>query len=776
MIIGITELKPKNSRYSINPAEIAIKDFDLFHSNLDNNVGRGIALYTHKTLGAMPYYLETEYQESIWAEIKLNSSDRLLVGCVYRSGSGSEENNVNLEKLVKEAADSKHSHLLITGDFNYPDINWETWSSDKEEQNHFVETIRDCYLYQHIRKPTRGRINNEPSLLDLILSNEEGMITDIEYQSPIGKSDHCVLNFNFNCYTEVPKYKKTKYYYDRGDYAAAKEELQKIDWHKELENCNVQEQWTKFAKIMKDLENKCIPHKVIDMSAKRRGNVPMDLDSLKKIKKKHKLWKKYMETRDGKIYQEYCTARNQLRNLTRKLRRNFEKDLAKQVKKNPKALWKYIKSKSKTREGVSDLYMDPNDDSSPLTKTNEDKAKVLGDFFTSVFTNEPDGTIPELPRVNITEAMEELIITREMVTKILRKLKIEKSPGPDGLHPRFLKELADQLSYPITIIYQTSMRDMELPEEWKQGKISAIFKKGNRKSAKNYRPVSLTSIVCKSLEHIVREHIMKYMAKNKLFSENQYGFMPGRSTTLQLLHVIDKWTEALDEGYHVDTVYMDFMKAFDTVPHRRLIGKLASYGINNPILGWVEAFLSNRVQQVQVNGATSEWMSVTSGIPQGSVLGPVLFIIYINDLPDCVESYAFLFADDTKLFKVIRDENDSGVLQKDLESAITWSNTWLLRFHPDKCIAMTIGKPKGTPAEYKLDMNGKEYKLKPVEEEKDIGVVIDTQLNFETHISQKVNKANSIFGLIRRSYTNLDKVAFIPLYKSLVRSLLEYAN
>ena len=778
MIIGITEVKPKYSRYCLNPAEISLPDYELFHVNVDNKVGRGVALYVHKSLNAAPHYVKTTFQESVWIEIKLNQKDNLLVGCIYRSDSGSDENNINLRSLIKEAVDTKHSHLLVMGDFNYREIQWETWTSSKEECRNFIECIRDSFLFQHVMKPTRGRINNEPTLLDLIMTNEEGMMTDLEHYSPLGKSDHAVLKFNFICYTVVPVYKKVKYYYDRGNYEALKTELGNTNWEERFKDCtdDVQKQWEIFDGIMKDLEKKHIPNKVVDSSAKKKGNFPIDQASIKKIKKKHNLWKKYMETKDGKVYQEYCRARNQIRALTRKMRNNFEKGLAKEVKKNPKALWKYINSKSKTREGVSDLNIDPTNTKSPLTKSDQEKAQVLGNFFTSVFTNEPDGDIPESPEKVINEAMGNLLITEEMVKKKLNKLRTDKSPGPDKIHPRFLKELANEISIPITIIFNTSLRMMELPVEWRQGQISAIFKKGNRKLASNYRPVSLTSIICKTMEHVVREHIITHMKRNKLFSEKQYGFISGRSTVLQLLEVMNKWTETIDQGYHIDTVYMDFMKAFDTVPHRRLIGKLASHGINNPILGWIKAFLTDRKQQVQVNGSKSEWMDVTSGIPQGSVLGPVLFVIYINDLPDCIHSETYLFADDTKIFRTITSEEDCKILQEDLKSAVLWSEKWLLRFHPDKCKSMSVGNPRGLKFQYELNIEGKAHKMLSTENEKDIGVTIDPSLNFEKHINEKVNKANSIFAVIRRSYMYLDKETFKPLYIALIRSHLEYAN
>jgi hypothetical protein len=181
---------------------------------------------------------------------------------------------------------------------------------------------------------------------------------------------------------------------------------------------------------------------------------------------------------------------------------------------------------------------------------------------------------------------------------ITNSLKIDKSPGPDELHPRLLKELAKSLTKPLCIIFDQSLRLKMIPMEWKKATISAIFKKGNRLMAGNYRPVSITSVICKLLEKIIREHIIKHMKVNKLFSNKQFGFISGRSTSLQLLEVLDKWTEAIDKGTDVDVIYMDFQKAFDKVPHKRLIGKAKNYVKDNPLLEWIEDFLTGRTQRV----------------------------------------------------------------------------------------------------------------------------------------------------------------------------------
>ena len=174
--------------------------------------------------------------------------------------------------------------------------------------------------------------------------------------------------------------------------------------------------------------------------------------------------------------------------------------------------------------------------------------------------------------------MKQMQIEKKDIVKETQKLKHNKSPGPDGIHPKLIINLGETIAEPLALIFNKSLKLKSIPDQWKQARIHAIYKKGNKKLASNYRPVSLTAIICKLMESIIRNHIVKYMKQNKLFSKRQYGFISGRSTSLQLLTVLEEWTKALDMGYTVDCIYIDCKKAFDTVPHRRLLGKLNSYG------------------------------------------------------------------------------------------------------------------------------------------------------------------------------------------------------
>ena len=272
------------------------------------------------------------------------------------------------------------------------------------------------------------------------------------------------------------------------------------------------------------------------------------------------------------------------------------------------------------------------------------------------------------------------------------------------------------------------------------------------------------------MEAAVKETILTHLKRNSLLSTRQFGFLGGRSTILQLLTFLDKCVDAISRGNVTDVVYLDFQKAFDTVPHKWLMVKLQAYGISGDILNWINAFLDGRTQRVIVNGIASREEAVLSSVPQGSVLGPLLFVVYINDLPDTLVGNCMMFADDTKSFREITDVADMNMMQNDLHLMEKWSKTWLLKFHPEKCVVMSVGIWWNIIQAYPYELlsTGLEHVL----EEKDLGIIIDSELTFEAHIEAKLGTANQMLGLIRRSLTCCTAEIVIPLYKAFVRQHL----
>ena len=710
---------------------------------------------------------------------------------IYRSPSSGADNSESLDKLLCEIAESReHNFIAIAGDVNYRNIDWENGicrSSENSRDFMFLEAVKDAYLTQHITEPTRGRGSDTPSTLDVLLTLREDIIEELVVDSPLGKSDHALIWATFACNYKPKPVTKTRFQYDKADYDKLKE-MMNVDWVSRLNSDgntgNVDAMWVTFRDHLNEAIKTCIPTKTVTINGKNsnRNGRKYDRKTLSKIKRKNRLWDNYCKTQDGRVYLDYCKARNQVRSLTRKAEKNMEKAVCKESKKNPKKFWQFINRKTKSRSTIPDLLIEDEGDTSTgkpkYTANDGEKAHRFNQFFASVFNTETNDREREIPS-RTKEKLKEITIGKELVKKKLLALKIGKSPGPDGLHPRVLKELSEVIDVPLTEIFNASLEFGQLPEDWRSANVTAIFKKGSRHVAGNYRPVSLTSIACKLLESIIREQMIKYMKSNKLFSKKQFGFLGGRSTTLQLLRVLDEWTAILDGGGAVDVIYFDFMKAFDKVSHSGLIMKLESYGIGGPLLTWIREFLTDRKQRVVINGVESDWAEVTSGVPQGSVLGPLLFVVFINDLPDVVDSGSslYMFADDTKLFRAIASTSDRDTIQCDINEMNKWSDLWQMSYHPGKCHVLRLGK---RPVEDLHDLyNSYELggqTLDVVDSEKDLGVIIDASLSFEKHVSTKVKNANRILGLIRRSFRFLDKEMMVNLYKAMVRPHLEYAN
>ncbi|KAI8493802.1 hypothetical protein Bbelb_281490 [Branchiostoma belcheri] len=657
-IIVTTETNPKNSRFKMTRTELSIPGYNLF-TNAERDGVRGTAVHVKNDINAMTADKvdQESFTEVIPVEVKLNQHDRLLIMGIYRSPNSISENNEKLNKLIQNCGTWGYSHMLIVGDLNYPTITWSegggTTRTNESEAGRFLEATRDAYLFQHVTFPTRHQLHQESKTLDLIFTNEGGMIAEIDARPPLGKSDHIVMSFTFKCYAERTNTSTNTYQYHKGNYTKMKEELSE-DWEKKLNNLNVEECWEVFSHKVKTAVEENIP----------KTNLP-----------------------------------------------------------------------SKRRENTQ--------------------------------------SIPEPTQRMYEEDLNSINVSVEDVSRRLKNLNPNKSPGPDNIHPRVLKEMAEVLATPLQIIFTKSLEEGKLPREWKIGHITPIFKKGSKKSPSNYRPVSLTSVTGKVLEGIVRDRIVDHMKSNELFTKHQHGFLPGRSTVTQILECLEDWTESLDGGEPTDVIYLDFRKAFDSVPIQRLLTKIASYGIKGKLLQWIASFLSDRKQRVCVNGALSSWAEVTSGVPQGSVLGPVLFTVFVNDMPEAVTSQLKLFADDTKMYCPVTQEKHCEELQANLHKLEEWSTKWQLCFHPDKCTVLRIGS--GHPP-YTYTMKGKSglIPLKFTTEEKDLGIIVDRDLSFEKHIAKITAKANQLTGLLWRTFEYIDTEVFLLLYKSLIRPHLEY--
>jgi hypothetical protein len=358
--------------------------------------------------------------------------------------------------------------------------------------------------------------------------------------------------------------------------------------------------------------------------------------------------------------------------------------------------------------------------------------------------------------------------------KQLKNLADFKSQGSDQIPSIVLKNCAEVLAVPLSQLFQKSLNSGELPMDWLDSLIHPIHKKGSKSDPQNYRPISLTSISCKIMEHIITSQIFNHLQSRSLLNQFQHGFRKNHSCEGQLISVTHDWQSHVLSLIPIDAIFLDFSKAFDSVPHNRLMMKLQSYGITGRVHDWIRIFLTNRRQCTVVGGARSSWKPVRSGVPQGTVLGPLLFLIYINDITDGINSQIRLFADDTMLYRPIRRSHDVSILQTDLNKLNEWSNLWLLKFNPTKCTHLRVSTKQSEtiPSQYSIN----DTIIAQNDSAKYLGVTLTHDFKWKKHWDDTCPRANQMTGLLRRNLSQAPVKAKLLAYTSLVRSKLEYAT
>ena len=338
-------------------------------------------------------------------------------------------------------------------------------------------------------------------------------------------------------------------------------------------------------------------------------------------------------------------------------------------------------------------------------------------------------------------------VSEEGVSKLLQETNPRKASGPDMIPARLLKECADKLAPILVVIFNKSLQTGTVPDDWKNANVSAVFKKGQRYDPANYRPVSLTCLCCMMLEHIIVSNVMKHVDGHNILTDCQHGFR-ARSCETQLVTLLHDLASTLDKGTQTDMVVLDFSKAFDRVPHGRLLRKLYHFGIRGNTHRWISSFLLGRTQRVVVEGCTSDSVPVVSGVPQGSVQGPLLFLLFINDLPDKIKSKARLFADDCIVYRLIKDPEDCADIQQDLHTLAKWESKRGMEFHPQKCSVMNLSRARST-IRYPYRLKG--HTLESQDVTKYLGVDLQSTLSWKLHIDRISKKANRMLGFLRRN-------------------------
>ena len=527
---------------------------------------------------------------------------------------------------------------------------------------------------------------------------------------------------------------------------------------------SVDDNWNLFKKYTLEAMEKFIPHR---MSKSKQSHPWINRDIIRHMRKRDKLFARARKENTQKLWSSYRKQRNYVTKLLRQSYNTYMEDvLGPSLDENPKQFWSFIRSQRREAVGIPTLTVNGNN-----SATDKEKAEALNQQFTSVFTDEDISTLPTKGNSSF-QSIQDLDIGVEGVLKQLKQLNCNKAGGPDTIPARVLHDYADELTPMLHFILCQSYQCGQLPEDWRKALVTAIYKKGSKSSPENYRPVSLTCIACKIMEHIVLSHISKHLSANNVIIDHQHGFREKRSCETQLLEAVHDWSECLNRSSQSDVLLLDFSKAFDKVPHQRLALKLHHYGIRGNTLRWIQAFLDNREQCVSVNGTHSQWSPVKSGVPQGSVLGPTLFLVYINDIVDDVKSNIRLFADDSILYREIRGDEDHAILQQDLNTVFKWADTWQMSFNASKCQLLTITR-KTKPSLFNYNVDNQ--LIDRTSSHKYLGVTITSDMSWNQHIANIRSKACSTLGIIRRNLGPCSQAIKLKAYQMLVRPQLEYA-
>ena len=703
--------------------------------------------------------------EIIAIDVIINPTTQYRVACFYRPP---DSNLIYLNLLcecITNLCDSPWPTILV-GDLNLPDISWDFNTVPVERHcNTFVTCCFENSLTQLVHVPTRK--NN---ILDVVLTNTPTNISALEVQSPFSTSDHSSVVFNIQTPTNhLPAPLKNqniyKYNFRRADYASIGIVLDQTNWETFFADLNdIDLAWNSFHKLLTDL----VLHHVPLRNTKNQKPKPHPKHIRIIEYKKHQAWKMYSLDRTKDNLQSYETMAKKYKDAIAQLHRKNEMEVI--TSNDTRKLYAYVNSKLTCRTKIPPLK----NKKGTLEFEDSKKAEILNDQFRSVFTTD-DGANP-IVTTNDNTYLKEIQLTELTVSLALQNLSSSYAICPDGLPTVFYKELRMSLCKPLTKLFQMSFTQSKIPRAWKIANVSPIPKKGASSSASDYRPISLTCTPCRIMEFIIRNQLTSFLDSLSVINANQHGFVRSKSTVTQLLECLNDWTSAIEQRQLVDIIYLDFAKAFDTVCHRKLLTKLKAIGIDGKLLSWLESFLSDRSQVVIVNNTYSSPAAVISGVPQGSVLGPTLFLIYINDIQNNLPPgiRIKLFADDCKLYIIFTTDqatDQTNNLNLALDRILSWTKNWQLDLSLPKSAVLHLGTDNPQTPYYIGH-----YQLSAIKSIRDLGIIVDQNLSFAEHCSTITKKALQRANLILRAFQCRDKAVLIRAYCTYVRPLLEYAS
>ena len=771
----------------ISDAQIEITDYTSHRADRKQRRGGGCVIYLHNAVIATHHYSYSDKYNSmvlIYCE-----SLHTIMAAVYRPPDSPDstfrKTMDELQLQVDELSSRERTpDIYIMGDFNLPLFDWGDCTPPASTPNgaylRTKEFIDHNFLTQIVTKPTRG--NN---VLDLILTNRPQDVATFATE-PTKISDHklveCTLVFNpiENDFQYTPNWDCLSFRavnIHKADFDSIRSDMQSVDWLALRDLCEKEgdEDGGKFKELLTQtvlqISLKHSPKKEVN-APQKKGKLNKELESLKRRRRKLNSKIRHLEqtnplsTNIPKYRREVSLTTYGMRDVIEKRLQKSEEVAVQTIKSNPKYFFSYAKRFSKSRSCIAPLKRP---DGSLATDAKE-KADILQRQYVSVFSRPEDADldkclswVEDKPR----SGLEDFTFSPKDIEDAICELDPYSAAPDDDIPAKILCACKSQLAYPIWLIWEKSFRTGIIPPDFKKQYITPIFKKGNKTEAANYRPVSITSHLIKTFERVMRNKLVDYLESNNILPNNQHGFRKGRSCLTQLLEHVDTILKHLNSGQDVDVIYLDYSKAFDKVDHRVLLAKLRKYGIRGKVFQWIENFLTDRLQTVTVQGKKSSFESVVSSVPQGTVLGPIFFIVYVIDQAlMLLESKSLTFADDTKLLKAIMSMLCCALLQEDLDRVVEWSIANNMQLHEDKfevisyCLNTTRNNPlRNLPfstglGEY-LTPSGAE--ITPSDTVRDLGVHLSNDCSWTHHVSIIAAEAGKMAAWVLGTFRELEE-------------------
>lgn len=774
---------------SINSLELFDKSFIVFRKDRYNSQNLLSAVNTAKGGGVLVAIKSkfnvseilipnSESLEIVGVEVNLQSK-KLIIISYYIPPNSNLEVYSNFNKAIDSITSelSSSDELIICGDFNLPNITWlphdeEPFLTPRNLSNEIEYSFCDNLAANYMQQISNIK-NFQSKQLDLIFTSDWDNIILTQFVSTLVNIDqyHPPITFTY-CYNApiaVASANSYRFNFNKTDFQGLNAYLHSFDFNTLNDNVDYNEVIENFYNIILHGFNLFVPKSIVKGID---NSPPWFTHEIKKLRNiKNKAWRKYLKSKNNIDYINFTNLFNIFKQKVDQSYNSYVDDMSFKLVDNPKAFWNFVNSKRKSDQFPTFMSFNGNLSNDPAVISNYFREHFSDCYLGNNFKiNESHfDHLENSPKTTLQD-----IIFDEILTKsYLDKLGNNASPGPDGIPEIILKNCSSSLTLPLTILFKRSLATGIFPYLWKKSYIKPIHKKGSKKDVLNYRPIAKLSCIPKLFELMVFDNIYDHCLS--FLVANQHGFMKSRSTVTNLVESTSIFINNMEAGYQTDVLFSDLSKAFDLLPHSVILFKLRKLGFPKYFLKWIESYLTNRTYSILFKSIVTSAFEANSGVPQGSHLGPLLFIISINDVVSLIKnSNISIYADDMKIYRKITSMSDSISLQEDMNRFSTWCTSNCLKLNVGKCAMMTFSRKK-TPIQFNYKLNNETVPI--VESFRDLGIYLDQNLNFKLHYNYIINKSNSMLGFIKRwSKEFSDPYILKSLYTCLVRPNLEYAS